>query len=94
MPLHRNWTGPFSRQKQRRASEHGRAMARVRWQRDRERREKVAQLTAEKYPQRIVRRIVVIDRERTAREVVIWSWDSAREARRKIREVLRGESRK
>lgn len=48
----------------------------------------MAALTAEEYPNRIVRRIVVIDNETTVREAVIWFWDSDREARRKLRAVL------
>lgn len=63
-------------------------MAAARWARDRERRGKLAELTAEQYPARIVRRIVVIEQERLVREAVIWSFDSARSARRKLREAL------
>ena len=40
---------------------------------------------------RIVRRIVVIDRERTVREAVIYAGDSLREARRKQRAILQTE---
>ena len=63
-------------------------MANARWQRDRERRTALAKVMAEQYPNQILRRIVVIDRERTVREAVIFAWDSAREAARKIRRVL------
>ena len=49
----------------------------------------MAALTAEHYPNRIVRRIIVIDGEKDAREAVIFEWDSEREGRRKIRAVLR-----
>ena len=64
-------------------------MAAVRWAKDRERRRQLAALTAEHYPNRIVRRIIVIDGEKDAREAVIFEWDSEREGRRKIRAVLR-----
>ena len=63
-------------------------MARARWDMDRQRRDRLAALSPEQYPDEIVRRIVVIDDEREVRECVIRSWDSAREARRKVRSVL------
>jgi len=75
--------------KRKRASDRGRAMARERWRRDRERRTMLAALQPEQAPNHIVRRIVVIDHERTARECVMWSWDSQRECRRKLASVLR-----
>ena len=87
--MHNDWKGAYSRRLQKSASERGRRMAERRWQLDRERREKLALLTAEQYPNRIVRRIVVIDGEQEVREAVIWNWDSDREARRKTRQVLR-----
>jgi hypothetical protein len=62
-------------------------MAAARWAKDRERRDRLALLTAEQYPNRIVRRIIVVDREKDVREAVIWDWDSAREARRKVRRL-------
>lgn len=86
--MHSDWKGPYSRRKQLAASARGRRMAAARWARDRERRARLAALTAEQYPSRIIRRIVVIDHERTAREAVIWSFDSARSARRKLRDIL------
>ena len=64
-------------------------MAKRRWEMDRERRNRLAKVTAEMYPNRIVRRIIVIDEEKDAREVVIFQWDSEREARRKLRKVLK-----
>lgn len=84
----RDWKGPFSRRLQARASERGRRLANRRWEIDRARRQKLATLTAEQFPSKIVKRIVVIDQEQTAREAVIWSFDSARSARQKIRSVL------
>ena len=63
-------------------------MAAARWRLDRERRDKLAAVAAEQYPNRIVRRIVVIEEERWVREVVIFAWDSWREARRKMRLAL------
>ena len=74
--------------KRKRASERARAMARERWRRDRERRAMLAALQPEQAPNHIIRRIVVIDRERIVRECVLWSWDSLRECRRKARQVL------
>ena len=46
-------------------------MAAVRWAKDRARRSELAKLTAEQYPNRIVRRIIVIDGEKEVREAVI-----------------------
>jgi hypothetical protein len=80
-----DWKGPYRRRLEVAASEHGRRMARRRWEIDRARRDKLAALTAEQCPSRIVRRIVVIEEERTVREAVIFSFDSARSARRKLR---------
>jgi hypothetical protein len=64
-------------------------MAARRWELDRQRRSALAALNAEHDPSRILRRIVVIDQERFVHEIVIWSWDSIRSARRKLRDVLR-----
>jgi hypothetical protein len=84
-----SWKGAYSRRLQKRAAERGRKMARARWDQDRERRRALAALTAEQCPSHIVRRIVVIEHETTVREVVIWSFDSIRTARRKERDALR-----
>jgi hypothetical protein len=84
----RDWKGPFSRRLQRRASERGRIMAKRRWELERERRNRLGVLSPEQCPNAIVRRIVVIDNETTVREVVIWSFDSFRSAKRKERSVL------
>ena len=84
----RDWKGPFSRRLQRQASDRGKRMAAARWNLDRKRRARLADVPAEQYPGRIVRRIIVIDAERECREAVIFAWDSAREARRKLRRVL------
>jgi hypothetical protein len=59
-------------------------MSRRRWAIDRERRNRLAALTAEQFPAQILRRIVVIDREQTVRETTIWTWDSIRSAKRKL----------
>lgn len=64
-------------------------MANRRWQLDRERREKLAKLTAEHLPSKIVRRIIVIDNEITVREAVMWSFDYLKDRRRKLRNILR-----
>lgn len=65
-------------------------MANVRWARDRARRTQLATLTAEQYPSKIVRRIVVIDHESTVREATFWSFESRRSWQRKERFLLRG----
>lgn len=83
-----DWKGPFRRRLQRQASERGRRMARIRWERDRARRERLAALTPEQFPEEIVLRIIVIEREKTVRETVIFSWDSAREVLRKLKSLI------
>lgn len=89
--MHMDWNSPFSRRLQRAASERGRRMAKARWAKERERQARLSVLRAEQYPARIVRRIVVIDRETTVREAVIFDFDSLRGAQRKLRAVLRAE---
>lgn len=64
-------------------------MARTRWDRNRQRRARWAALPPEALASPILRRIVVIDREIAVREAIIFAGDSAREARRKLRDVLR-----
>ena len=86
--MHGDWKGPYSRRLQKAASERGWRMAKARWTKDRIERDRRATLTAEQSPSRIVRRIVVIDDERTVREATFWTWDSRREWRRKERRVL------
>jgi hypothetical protein len=66
----------------------GRAGAAVRWHNDRARRAKLAAIKPLQHPGKIVRRIVVIDREIAAREAIIFDSDSTRDARRKLRAVL------
>ncbi len=78
----------YIRQKVKAARERGRRMAKRRWELDRQRRDKLAALTAEQQPNRIVRRIVVIDEETMVRECVMWAWDSMRECQRKLKNVL------
>lgn len=87
--MHGDWKCPFSRRLQRKAAERGRRMAKARWALDRERRHRLAALTAEQCPNHIVRRIVVIDGEQSVSETVFWSWDSDREWQRKERNALR-----
>lgn len=63
-------------------------MARRRWELDRERRIKLAELSAEQHPNSIVRRVVVIDNETTVREAVVFNFDTPAQARRKVNRVL------
>ena len=80
----------YIRRKVKAAREQGRRMANRRWELDRQRRASLAALTVEQYPNQIVRRVVVIDNETTVRECVMRTWDSVRECRRKLRQVLNG----
>ena len=61
------------------------AGAAERWRRDRDRREKLAALSPIQYPGRIIRRIIVIEREVEVHETIIYDTDSIRDARRKLR---------
>ena len=88
--MHGDWKGPFQRRLQKARSDRGRRLANLRWAKDRAERERLAALTAEHFPRRIVRRIVVIDNERDVREVTLWNWESARAWKRKERKVLAG----
>ena len=74
--------------KRKAASERARAKATRRWELDRQRRERLAATDPIFSGLQIVRRIVVIDRERTVREAVIYAGDSLREARSKQRAIL------
>lgn len=63
-------------------------MANRRWQIDRARRDALAAKDPAFTGLQIIRRIIVIDREVSAREAVFYDTDSARSARRKLRAVL------
>jgi alkyl hydroperoxide reductase subunit AhpC len=63
-------------------------MAQRRWQMQRQREAELVAMDPIKLTGRIVRRIVVIDDERTVRECVFTDLDSRREASRKLRKVL------
>jgi len=78
----------YIRRKVAAARERGRRMAARRWQLDRERRGKLAALTAEQFPAAIVRRIIVIENERDVKEAVFWNWESGRDYRRKLKAIL------
>lgn len=79
----------YIRRKVKAASERGKRMAKARWAKDRTNRDRLAKLTAEQCPSRIIRRIVVIDHETTVREATFWNWESRRSWRRKELAVLR-----
>ena len=81
----------YERQRAKQASERGRRMAKARWAADRARRDRLAAAEAEMFSGKIVRRIIVVDSEKEVREAVIWSFDSRREARRKLNSVLRSQ---
>lgn len=85
--MQRDWKGPYQRKLQRIASERGRQRANVRWTRERERRDKLAALEAERNPTRICARIVVILNEREVKEFTCWSFETWRERQRKCRKA-------
>lgn len=63
-------------------------MANVRWSNERARQAAIAAADPLRVTGKIIRRIVVIDDEREAREAVIYDFDSARSARAKIKKIL------
>lgn len=87
--MSRDWKGPYHRRLKVQATERARHRANIRWQRDRERREKLAQLTAEQYPTKIAARIVVIVDEKEVKEFTLWSFDSWQERQKKCRKAER-----
>jgi len=64
-------------------SERGKRLANIRWQRDRERRMALAAIDPVRF--NVVKRIVVIDRETTAREIVFYAHDRYSDRKRKLR---------
>jgi alkyl hydroperoxide reductase subunit AhpC len=74
--------------KRKSASERARQRANRRWQLERERRDRFAAADPMLRANQIVRRIIVIDREQTVREAVIYGFECARDARRKLKSVL------
>ena len=77
----------YERNRIKAASARGKRMAAARWAKDRERREILARLNPINLG-RIVRRVVVIDNESSAREAIIYAFDSRRSAGAKLRAVL------
>lgn len=86
--MHTEWKGPYQRRLQQRASERGKVAAARRWELDRRRRADLAAKDPIRVSAGIVRRIVVIDEERSVREAVIYDFDSVRSARRKLRVII------
>lgn len=80
-----NW---LTRRKIAARSIKARERANRRWELDHARRDTLAAKDPAFTGLRIIRRIIVIDRELSAREAVIYECDSARSARRKLRGVL------
>lgn len=72
----------------RRLSEQGRKAARVRWDKESQRRRKLDDIDPIRVGGRIVRRIVVIDNERRVKERCFYEFDLERDWRRKMKEVL------
>jgi len=72
--------------KRKATSERNRARSNHRWTLDRAKREALARIDPV-FIGRIVRRIVEIRHETEVREVVIYDFDSARSARRKLRSL-------
>lgn len=60
-------------------------MSKVRWDRDRERRNRLAALEAQQNPTHIAARLIVIVGERNVKEFTMWSFESWRERQRKCR---------
>lgn len=68
------------------ARERGKRLANIRWAKDRAIRERIAAIEPANFGREIVRRIVVIDREEKAREIIFYKFDNYSDRRRKLRE--------
>ena len=77
----------YTTRKIRRASERGTRLANIRWDRDRRMREAVAASELAKLDWTVVKRIVVIERETTVREIVFFACDRYADRVRKLREA-------
>lgn len=71
-----------------RLSEQGRKAARVRWNRESEKRKRLDALDPVRVGGKVVRRIVVIDDECRVKERAFYEFDLACDWRRKMKEVL------
>ena len=69
------------------ARERGRRLANIRWDKERAMRDRIAAIEPANFCGEIVRRVVVIDREKTAREIVFYTFDTYSDRRRKLRDV-------
>lgn len=67
------------------ASERGRKKANARWAKDRAARQFLAKSDPVKFTGCIVKRIIVIDREKTACEIVFFDFDRYSDRQRKLR---------
>ena len=69
------------------ARERGKRLAKARWDKDRAMRDRIAAIEPASFAAEIVRRVVVIDREKAVREIVFYAFDTYSDRRRKLREV-------
>ena len=69
------------------ARERGKRRAKARWDKDRAMRDRIAAIEPASFGGEIVRRVVVIDREKSAREIIFYAFDTYSDRRRKLREV-------
>ena len=77
----------YETRKIKRARERGRRLAKIRWDRDRAMREAVAKSELAKIDWTVVKRIIVIDREVKAREIVFYAHDRYMDRKRKLNEA-------
>jgi len=69
------------------ASVKARERANARWTKDRAMRDRLAAMEPSRFLGRIVRRVIVIDNETTAREIVLYDFDNYTDRKRKMKTV-------
>ena len=83
-----DWKGPYQRRLAKVASARGKHAAQVRWEREKRKREHIAELDPIRVGGRVVERIVVIRDECRVKERSIYEFDRPCDIRRKRREVF------
>jgi hypothetical protein len=69
------------------ASINARKRANIRWSKDRAMRDRLAEMEPSQFSGRIVRRIVVIENESAAREIIFYDFDTYTDRKRKLNQA-------
>ena len=78
---------PYITRKIKARRELGKRLANIRWDRDRAMRARMAAMDPVKFAGHVVKRIIVIEEETTAREICFFDFDTYTDRRRKLRAV-------